>query len=224
MANYTLSFAEGTGSDATTAGTIAWQSGNYPNTLSPTDFDRRHTANISVDYRLGEGEGPMIGGVRLLENFGVNLLGQFLSGLPYTPVTETASVLSDTPLGISTDVNQARLPATTSLDLRIDRTFDLGFSSLKAYLWVQNVLDTRNVLTIYRYTGTTSSSGYLQTPAGQQDIVNNEAVMPGAFLFNYQAFEQGPVYVGRSSAVSGGAGNVFYAPPRQIRLGLLVNF
>ena len=40
--------------------------------MDTATFDQRHTANVTLDYRLGEGEGPLLGGIRAFENFGVN--------------------------------------------------------------------------------------------------------------------------------------------------------
>ena len=85
-ANYTLSFAAGTGSSAFTTSTIVWIDETPPNFISPLDFDQRHRLNISLDYRLGQGEGPTILGGKLLENFGFNILATAGSGFPYTPV------------------------------------------------------------------------------------------------------------------------------------------
>ncbi len=221
-ANYTLSFAEGTGSDAQSAGDIAWQNREFPVVIFPTDFDRRHSANLSLDYRLGEDEGPMLAGARIFENFGINFLGAFKSGLPYTQLQTSGDLTTSAAPFIRGNINSARLPATTILDLKIDRRFDLGFGALKAYVWVQNLLDSDAPLSVYRFTGQPGTSGYLNSTGGQSAI--NNATSPDAFEFLYSQFEGGPVYEGTLNAVSGGGGNVFYTPPRRIRLGVLFNF
>ncbi|MEM6327416.1 MAG: TonB-dependent receptor, partial [Bacteroidota bacterium] len=120
-ANYTLSFAEGTGSDSRTARIIAWrsQTGVFPETISPLDFDQRHNVNVSVDYRLGDGEGPMVGGIRPFAGFGFNLLGVFKSGNPYTRLDARAGaspIVNSTNGGIIGSVNSTRAPSTTRLD------------------------------------------------------------------------------------------------------------
>ena len=218
-ANYTLSFAQGTGSDAASTGTAAWRGNFFPQFISPADFDQRHTANITLDYRLGAGEGPMVGGIRPLENFGINLVGQFGSGQRYTRLEQNNqfSALDSFTPDVSGTVNGATLPATTRLDLRIDRSFNLGFSDshLRAYLQVQNLLDTQNRLAVYRATGQADEDGFAATATGQ-----NLLDTPGR-LFNYQAFTGGPVNV--STNQSSGAG-FFYSAPRQIRLGFLFDF
>ncbi len=217
-ANYTLSFAQGTGSDANSTGTVAWRGDYFPQFINPSDFDQRHTANVSLDYRFGSGEGPMIGGVRALENFGVNVIGQFGSGRRYTRLKPNTSFSVGDSFTEEVDgtINGAQLPATTRLDLRVDRAFNLGFSDsrVRAYVSVINLLDTQNVLAVYRSTGLVNEDGFANTVNGRTALDT-----PGR-LFSYQSYIGGPVNVG-GQQTSGGA---FYGSPRQIRLGLLFDF
>jgi len=218
-ANYTLSFAQGTGSDAGATATIVWRGNYFPQFISPADFDQRHTANVTLDYRFGAGEGPMIGGVRAFENFGVNVVGQFGSGLHYTRLQPNTrfSVNDSFTEDVNGTINGATLPATSRIDLRIDRAFNLGFSDsqLRAYLSVINLLDTQNVLAVYRGTGLPNEDGFASTVNGQSQLSTDGR------LFNYQAYMGGPVNVGGNQ--SSGAGR-FYGSPRQIRLGFLFDF
>ena len=220
-ANYTLSFAQGTGSDAGATAVIVWRGTFFPDTISPADFDQRHTANISLDYRYGQGEGPMLGGTRILENFGINLLGRFGSGQHFTPLTAAGhSVNESFTEDTAGSINSANLPSTSNLDLKIDRTFNLfGQTSAKLYFWVQNVLDTRNVLAVYRATGLPDQDGYLASPEGRGFL--NSAPDAAGTAFNYAAYVSGPVNNGGTQSSGGG---LFYGGPRRIRVGLLVDF
>ena len=218
-ANYTLSFAQGTGSDAASTGTVAWRGNYFPQFISPSDFDQRHTANVTLDYRLGKGDGPLVGNIRPLENFGINVIGQFGSGQRYTRLQSDGITFvgdSFTP-NVSGTLNGSTLPASTRFDLRVDRAFNLGFqnSRLRAYVQVQNLLGTQNRLAVYRATGQTSDDGFVDTAAGQ-NLLNT----PGK-VFNYQTYTGGPVNVGGQQ--SSGAGS-FYSAPRQVRLGFLFDF
>ena len=152
-------------------GTAAWRGNFFPQFINPSDFDQRHTANVTLDYRLAGGEGPMIGGVRPFENFGVNLIGQFGSGQRYTRLDDQRRASTSRTRSRRTSrarVNGSTLPATTRLDLRVDRSFNLGFSDsrLRAYVQVQNLLDTQNRLAVYRATGQADEDGFAGTSAG----------------------------------------------------------
>lgn len=216
-ANYTLSFAAGTGSDATSSATVAWRGQIFPQSINPADFDQRHTANISLDYRFGAGEGPMIGSFRPLENFGINLLGQFGSGQRYTRLLpNTGYNVNDTFTAATVgDLNSATLPATSRLDLRLERQFALGFadSNLRAYLNIINLLNTRNVLAVYRSTGVPDNDGFV--------ALNDSRLDSPGDVFNYQQFVGGPVNIGGTQTTGAG---LFYSSPRQIRLGILFDF
>ncbi len=221
-ANYTLSFAKATGSDANTLGTVAWRGDTFPNFISPADFDQRHTGNLTVDYRFGAGEGPMFGDVRPFENFGVNLVAQFGSGQRYTPLLSCGEFNVNDSFTCNTtgNINSATLPANYQLDLKLDRRFDLGFagSKMQIYLLVLNVLDTQNVYAVYRETGQVDNQGFFNGALGAQRL--NAYADPAGTLFNYQAYTGGPVNVGGNQSSGGG----FYGSPRRIRLGALFTF
>ncbi|HEX8385994.1 MAG TPA: TonB-dependent receptor, partial [Rubricoccaceae bacterium] len=218
-ANYTLSFSQGTGSDAGATSTVTWRGDYFPRFINPSDFDQRHTANLTLDYRLAEGDGPLLGGVRVFENFGINLIGQFGSGQRYTRLQSNPgfSVIDSFTPNVSGTINGSTLPATTRLDLRVDRSFNLGFSDsrLRAYVQVQNLLNTQNRLAVYRATGQTDEDGYAGSQAGQQALNT-----PG-LAFNYDAFTSGPLNIGGGQSSNSG---FFYSAPRQVRLGFLFDF
>ena len=219
-ANYTLAYAQGTGSDAGATSVVVWRGSVFPNTIAPADFDQRHTVNASVDYRLGEGEGPMIGGAPLLENLGINVLARYGSGMAYTAIAGSQYNVGDsfTEDAIGS-INSARLPSTTRIDVRVDRRFNLGSYSLTAYVNVLNLLDAQNILAVYRATGLPDNDGYLATAGGQSFL--NTRPDPTAAAFLYGAYTGGPVNVGsRHSSAS----SLMYSRPRRVRVGILLNF
>jgi outer membrane receptor protein involved in Fe transport len=216
-ANYTLSFAKGTGADAAATGQIVWRQETlpfYPNFLSFLDFDQRHTANVTMDYRLGQGEGPSIGGSRPLQNFGVNLVATVGSGLPYTRRTDTSPLYTAFNGFLEGELNSSRLPSTTMLNLRVDRRFPLtGRTNLVVYLWVQNLLNTKNVLSVYPQTGLAGDDGYLSGPEGRDQvaaIANSQgAALAESFADHYGIAADNPFR---------------YGIPRQTRIGLRLDF
>lgn len=219
-ANYTLSYAQGTGSDAGATSVIVWRGSVFPNTIAPADFDQRHTLNASVDYRFGEGEGPAMGGSSLLENTGLNILFRYGSGMAYTALSGSSFNVSDsfTDDAIGS-VNSARLPSTSRIDIRLDRRFQVGNSSLTAYLIVLNLLDTQNVLAVFRATGLPNTDGYLATDGGRGYLSTQPDPASAAFLYNQ--YIGGPVNVGSRHT---SASSLMYSRPRQFRLGFALNF
>lgn len=204
--NYTLSFADGTGSSSTTTSTITWVDETPPNFISPLDFDQRHKLNVSVDYRLGKGEGPMLGGIHPLENFGINVLATVGSGFPYTPVIEpfnrAGAARATNPKGA---INSARMPWSSRVDLRIDRAFLIGKANVSAFLWVQNIFDQRNVNNVWRYTGIPDDDGFLASEAGASWLASASPV--AETLYAHSNRQLG-----------------FVGLPRLTRLGLRLNF
>jgi outer membrane receptor protein involved in Fe transport len=168
-ANYTLSFAQGTGSSSTTTTNAVWIDETPPNFISPLAFDQRHSLNLSIDYRLGAGEGPSIFGSKLLENFGVNVLATSASGQPYTPSAQAFSQIeSKAPRPVG-GINTGRMPWSSRIDLRVDRKFAVGArSTVSAFLWVQNVLDSERTQGVWTFTGLPDDDGFLATTGGEQ--------------------------------------------------------
>ncbi|WP_420455399.1 TonB-dependent receptor domain-containing protein [Rubrivirga sp.] len=223
-ANYTLQFAEGTGSDAQSANLLNLRTTTFvfPETLSPLSFDQRHNVNVSLDYRLGEDEGPMIGGIRPFAGFGLNLLGVYKSGNRYTQLDENSQqsdYAQNIGLGIVGSPNEVVIPGTSRIDLKVDRGFNLGGANFRGYVWVQNLLDSDNVVGVYRTTGLADDDGYLAT---DPDVIANlgSQIQRDAYRFLYSQFVGGPVEPGTGFKTSG----AFYSPPRRIRLGVTLDF
>ncbi len=188
-AAYTLQFADGTGSDATSAATLltGLQTAGLPNLRSvfPYSYDQRHNFAITFDYRYGEGadyNGPMIGDAKILENTGLNLITNIYSGSPYTSQTGVTgdALIQPNSSGITGTVNGSRLPWQYRLDLQLDRMFGIDFGKdgkkkstyLTVYLRVTNLFNTMNVLGVYRATGNWNDDGYLAAAQYQTSIQN----------------------------------------------------
>ena len=223
-ANYTLSFAEGTGSDSRTARIIAWrsQTGVFPETLAPLAFDRRHNLNVSLDYRLGREEGPMIGGIHPLAGFGFNVLGVLQSGSPYTELDQSAvesPVLQSTNGGAVGTINSVYLPFTSRVDFKVDRAFNLGPAQFRGYVWVQNLLNQTQVYSVYRDTGLPDDDGFLATNPDAVRALPTE-LERDAFRFLYSQYVASPVVLD----TFGQSGGQLYGLPRRIRLGVTLDF
>ena len=188
--SYTLQFAEGTGSDANSALNLV--NSGQPNlrTIFPFEYDQRHAITGVVDYRYGSGDdynGPKIGGVKILENTGINIVSNVGSGTPYSKVqfvTPQALLSGGTTASLDGSVNGSRKPGQFRLDLQIDRDIPLKFgkedkakvANLNIYFQINNVLNTRNITSVYGATGNADDDGYLSEARYQNAIasVNSE--------------------------------------------------
>ena len=226
-ANYTLQFADGTGSDISTSRSLVRGGFGNLRTLVPLSFDQRHAITLSSDYRYGSKKnynGPVLFGKDILQNTGVNLIMRSGSGRPYTKrakvsgnqvFTSGAGVGNQPQKG---QLNSSRLPFTTTFDLKVDRTIDIKFgkvkegedrkeASLNIYFQILNLLNAQNSIFVYSFTGNSTDDGFLAA-SYQQAGIENET---DANSFN-------DLY---SAKVANGLN---YALPRRIRLGIQLNF
>lgn len=231
-ASYTLQFADGTGSGYEQASSLL--SAGQPNlrTTIPLDFDQRHAIVANVDYRFGSGanyhgpvwtrkKGDTEKTIKVLDNVGANLVFRAGSGTPYTRqsnATPTAQFGVQSRANLDGSVNGSRLPWQVRVDLRIDKNIDLHWggdangngqkmANLNVYLQVLNVLNTKNVLNVYRFTGNANDDGYL-TAAESQALINSYND-PMSFRDLYSIKVNDPTY---------------YSIPRRIRLGVMLDF
>ncbi|MDD5571840.1 MAG: carboxypeptidase-like regulatory domain-containing protein [Bacteroidales bacterium] len=229
-ASYTLQFADGTGSNATTGQSLV--SSGLPNlrNLQPLDYDRRHNISIVIDYRYGTGKeynGPKITKkikgtdktktILLLQNTGANFTVNWASGTPYSKqsqITEEASLTGSgrTP-SLKGMINGARMPSQTRIDARIDKDIDLkpmkGGKQLyvNVYVVVTNILNIKNITQVYRATGIPDDDGYLTAPEYQQSI--EDSYNPLSFRDYYSVKVDSPYN---------------YGTPRLVRVGVSLNF
>jgi len=221
-ANYTLQFADGTGSSST-SGVNLIQSGN-PNlrTAIPLSFDVRHQIQTTFDFRYDEGKfynGPKLFGKNIFENSGLNIVMIANSGTPYSRSSFfTADAQGSGRPILKGSINGSRLPFQFRINARLDKTFTLKYgkkngeddrktADLQIYCLVQNILDARNVVGVYRATGNAQDDGYLQAATSQAQIANQ--VDPLAFADLYTAKVNNPSN---------------FARPRIIRIGAILNF
>jgi len=230
-ANYTLQFADGTGSSTTDGQNLV--SSGVPNlrTTHPLDFDQRHTITLNVDYRFGaktDYRGPRLKlnkgkenekVISILENVGANVVFRAGSGTPYS---KQANITREGQFGVGGgntaldgQINGSNLPWSYKVDLRVDKNMEINFgkgeekktANLTIYLQVLNLLNTRNILAVYKATGNPDDDGYLSSAQAQATI--SSQVDPTAFSDLYSVKLNNPSN---------------YSRPRVIRIGLLLDF
>jgi hypothetical protein len=220
-ANYTLQFADGTGSGSASAGNLV--SAGFPNlrTTFPLDYDTRNQINCILDYRFGE-EGDYTGpvsasGKKILNETGINLILSAKSGSPYTA---QSNITPEVEIGVSNrstivgTINGENKPWQFKADLRIDKNFHFNAGKEKkkdmfinAYLQVQNLFDSKDIINVYRATGLPNQDGYLQSAAGKSEASNSASQQ--AFIDQYTVKLNDPSN---------------YVAPRFLRLGASINF
>ncbi len=227
-ANYTLQFADGTGSSASDGVNLVASGQPNLRTTHPLDFDQRHTVVLNVDYRFGAGKdynGPRFKKgekiINVLEDVGANIVFRAGSGTPYS---KQSNFIPEGQFGISNNpklegsINGSNLPWNFRMDLRIDKNMELTWggkkegedkkhANLNIYLQVLNVLNTKNVIRVYRATGTPDDDGYLASAQAQTTIAGQTS--PTSFQDLYGVKINNPSN---------------YQRPRVIRLGLLLDF
>lgn len=210
---YTLSFASGTGSYANSQGNVAWTNSNEPLQIAPLDFDQTHKFVGIFDLRYGKKEGPRMGDSYPLQNFGINVIVQAASGLPYTPIqpTNEATLGAFAPIALDTR-NSETGPWTMFIDLKIQRGFNLGNFTLSPYLVVKNLLDRDNAVAVWEGSGRPNSTGWLETPEGQQFASNNSQVDDVSGLDGSQKYELAQYHPQN------------YANPRMVYFGMRASF
>ena len=207
---YSLSYALGTGSVSNSSANPAWYGSAIPKQTSPLDFDQRHKLSIDLDYLLNKGEGPKWGGIRPFERSSVNVLWNVASGTPYTQTEVFDEVglaaLAKQPVG---PLNSRYAPWTQSVDLKVGRTFGLGGLDLDGYLWVLNVFDIKNAISVYTGTGSPFSTGFLNSADGVAAAQN---------LQGKYGLDIAPAY---TQALQNQA---LFSNPRMVRFGLRMGF
>jgi len=197
-ASYTIQFAKGTGSDATSQASIV-QSGQ-PNlrTLTNLSFDQRHRLSATINYSFGGGanyKGPTFSKIKdgkskeikWFENTDVGLRISGGSGLPYSrSIIPYSTFISGQKARYEGAMNGSFKPWTFQCDLRIQKAFLLKMNKntkdkegnqkkqrdamLAVYLDILNIFNIKNVLNVYEYTGNANDDGYLSAAQFQTQI------------------------------------------------------
>ena len=216
--NYTLQFADGTGSSYNSG--VDLVNTGQPNlrTTIPMAYDQRHAISASVDYRYRNGDkytGPVLGKLKILENAGINIMMSAGSGTPYSRQSnitqEAAEGISDRSV-LMGSLNGSRLPWQFRLNAKFNKNIEIKWTKKKssfmnAYLQVQNLLDARNIISVYRATGNPEDDGYLTAAESQNDILSRNN--PDAFMYLYSLAVNNPSH---------------YSLPRTFRMGLSLTF
>jgi hypothetical protein len=215
--NYTLQFADGTGSSAgEQRDLLNSQASENVRQILPLSFDSRHQFNLTADYTFPRGErynGPK-SLKKVLEGVSFGLLGTAFTGRPYTsrlfPTAINGSVNNNPVKG---DINSSRKPANYRFDLKVTKRFSVNRKKSKkpinmsAYVQINNLLNTQNVFDVHEATGSATDDGWLASDKGQVDA--STRLNPQSYIDLYGFRADNPYNFTR---------------PRTIRLGLTFGF
>ncbi|MDY0082766.1 MAG: TonB-dependent receptor [Ignavibacteriaceae bacterium] len=128
----------------------------------------------------------------------VTIVGNLSTGLPYTPY------LYDKQIYLR--ANSERKPLQTNVDLRIEKSIDLSDFMLTVFLKVYNLFDTRNELFVYDDTGRSTYTMELNQggPRAANELSDKNPLIPSATEYFNQP--------------------QFYSAPREVMLGLMLEF
>ena len=140
-ASYTYQIAKGTASTSTS------QYNNNPTQVDyPLDQDVRHqaSADLSLSFPTDFRFMPM-------REFEASLLSRFSSGSPYTPTDIRGTAIAEN--------NSARMPASFTIDSRLNKIVHLGNFHINIFCDIYNLLNTEVVAAVFAMTGSASDRG-----------------------------------------------------------------
>jgi hypothetical protein len=224
-AYYTLQFADAT--ESTPTSTQALIRSGVPNlrTTYPIQSDRRHSFNIFFDYHYGGGaeyNGPVTRRaesgkppIQWLSYFGLTVTINGGSGTPYTSSSNVVGINQAGTNLVKGTYFGSRGPWQFRTDATIDKDFHFLMGKgenkhpgiINVYLRINNILNAKNILNVYSYTGNPNDDGYLAAAESQKQI--SEAISEQAYRDMYSVAVNSPYN---------------YSAPRTIRLGVIFNF
>jgi hypothetical protein len=183
-ASYMLQFADGTGSNINSQQALI--ASNQPNlrTVIPLgELDIRHNIKLSGTWAWAGGKdprtrknmytGPVLWGTEIFKFTSINIIANTYSGGPYTPTVRAVQIGAVDRAQIKGRPFGARLPWQYNFDLNFTKGVQINRENsdnplvFNVFLWVNNVLNTWNVLGVFPYTGQPNDDGFLNSPAGQ---------------------------------------------------------
>ncbi|KAA3631796.1 MAG: hypothetical protein DWP97_12175 [Calditrichaeota bacterium] len=136
----------------------------------------------------------------------ISALIKYESGYHYDPFSVYDAVThSSVDRYITGYPNSVESEDINIIDLKLEREFQFNSLTITPFILVKNLLDEEIVTGVYEGSGSPTSTGFLETDAGQQNIWYNDP----DYEPRYRFLEQNP----RN-----------FAAPRQIFLGLKASF
>lgn len=150
-ASYSYAFSFGKASEEQQAFLSRIELDRTPLTEAPLDNDIRHVFKTGITVFIPNNVKPRLFGVPIPNGWSLSLESIIQSGIPFTPSSNFPGI----DLGRSTEVerNSLRLPGTAIFDARFSKEFKLAGIDYDFIFWVENILNSRNIVSVYSSTG-----------------------------------------------------------------------
>src|SRR5690606_17987314 len=170
---YTYQDARNTGSDpysyinfgARITSAVTGNAISPPQAAQPVAYSRPHSlaAQAAFTFPADFAQGSVIGAI--MSRGSIYATARYSSGTAYTRCDpslegEQNLVSGNTCNTIFGDFNASRLPAYKMLDLRVTKGFRLGSLDLTAYADARNVLNIKNIQSVFAQTGSVQNERY----------------------------------------------------------------
>jgi outer membrane receptor protein involved in Fe transport len=185
---YSYQLAEGTYSNPNDAYDNVYNSTdpNEPRlALVPMNWDQRHTLNAFSTFNV--------------KGWIMTVTVKYQSGRPYTPAIPKGEITGASSY-VGWNENSERIPATSSVDLRLLKSFRLNKFNLNLYTVIYNIFDQRGSTGVFATTGSSDFDTNIYTDYGGYDPRR-----VGSYNEQFRRPE-------------------WYQPPREIQLGLSLEF
>jgi hypothetical protein len=224
--SYVLQYAEGTNSDSydqyeyhsrDATDPVTGLSRTFPQSVNPLDFDQRHSLVLQADFRFPENFKLVP-----LRMFGINVISEAGSGLPYTKRDYKGNRVGRT--------NEYRKPWTYNTDLTLDKSFEIWGKEFNFFVQVFNLFNRIDILNVYPATGRPDDDGYRLDPAAVIAPGEDSTHAYWNWIKAKDTNKDGVIsaqeqYVAYSNAYKLYAKDPMnYGPPRQIKVGFYVAF
>jgi hypothetical protein len=149
--NYTYAFAFGKASQTNENYLSDFLLSREPLSEAPLNNDVRHALKAAIQVFVPSTVKPRLFGQPIPNGWSLSIETFIESGRPFTPSNLYPGISASA--GEDIQRNSLRKPAIVNFDIRFTKDFKLANLDYKFILWVENVFDNKNVVTVYSATG-----------------------------------------------------------------------
>ncbi len=135
---------------------IRLQGGEISIKENPLDWDIRHQLTVNTSLTVNKGEHPHFGIFKLPDDWSLNTIWLYKSGKPFTPSASYPGLTLA--FNESPQTNSKRYPSTSTVDMKLDKNFQVAGMNYTLSLLVNNLFNTINVESVSEATGMPNTS------------------------------------------------------------------